>query len=208
MRIFIASPLFNESQHEIIGSLETLLTSLGYDYYSARQHSGSDRLTPEQKKTFDAWTPVYESNVHGLDSCDAMIAVLEYALPKNQGLMLVNGLDEYPEERTFTDLSLPDAGTVWEIGYHIAQGKPVIGYYSFPEQNASHLNLMLSHGVHALTFGPENLKKFLEPADVLNAPTRAQVRALRELSKECSTWFLSRDWSSAKNWDADRAEVE
>ena len=130
-RVFIASPLFNPAQIAIIRDIETLLAENDFSFYSARLHSGSDKLTPEQKRDLRAWDPIFESNVQGLDDCDVMIAVLEYAFPDGQQLVLQDrrGLDAGADSID-TVLELPDAGTVWEMGYHQAQGKLVLGFHS------------------------------------------------------------------------------
>lgn len=71
----------------------------------------------------------------------------------------------------------PDSGTVWEVSYALALGKPVVGYLpsaaSLLERMSGHthhgldregcavedfglpLNLMLAHSLHDLVYGPE-----------------------------------------------------
>ena len=71
----------------------------------------------------------------------------------------------------------PDSGTVWEVSYALALGKPVVGYLpsaaSLLERMSGQthhgldregcavedfglpLNLMLAHSLHALVYGPE-----------------------------------------------------
>lgn len=215
-RVFIASPLFNPAQHAIIESIERLLTAAHYEFYSARRDSGSDKLSPIQRKDINAWNPVFESNEQGLDVCRVCIAVLEYALPTEQhrlGLLVPpigelythkdpniyrQGLDETPYR--FTPLELPDAGTVWETGYLRAQGKLVIGYHS--KKKASHLNLMLSHGCDGLISGVENLRRFLNPPashhqNRYPPHTRARLSKLPRRMRDEAQLF---DWTACEPW--------
>lgn len=180
-KIFIASPLFNPEQVDIIKAVETLCESRGLDYYSARKHSGSNHLSPEDRKSHSKWEPVFESNEQGLRDADLMIAVLEYALPEEVelGLRRTQILDELSPEilrnagvnsgdtprtrQTFTPIEIPDAGTIFEVGYFRAMGKPVIGFHS--TKPSANMNLMLTHGCHGMVSGWENLALFFAHPD-------------------------------------------
>jgi hypothetical protein len=176
-------------------------------------------MTPEQRKDIRAWDPVFESNEQGLNECRVMIAVLEYAMPANKAIHLVekdvtlssdmctdNDTGEpralYP---SYNPIELPDAGTVWECGYHRAQGKIVIGFHT---DKAKHLNLMLTHGCDAMIRGFENLEGFLS-GEAVTIPTRVMQRG-RQLGK--SLYFHSDaaqfDWSFTEDWDAKSKAVE
>ena len=181
MKIFIASPLFNPQQTAIIERIEQIITAAGHTFYSARLHSGSDKMTPEERKDLRAWDPIFESNVKGLDDCEAMIAVLEYAMPKGQSLIL------HENGTALREVELPDAGTVWEMGYHRAQDKPVIGFHS--QERPAHLNLMLTHGCMGLVLGYGALESFLKPG------TPSEARGTFQ-------------WSACSPWEADSRQVE
>ncbi len=80
----------------------------------------------------------------------------------------------------------PDSGTVWEVSFALALGKPVVGYLPGPDsllaRMAGHahggrdregcavedfglpLNLMLAHSLHALVHGPEDGLRGLQAA--------------------------------------------
>lgn len=212
-KIFIASPLFNPNQIAIIERIENLLTEKGYDFYSARLHSGSDKMTPEQRKDITAWDPVFDSNERGLDECDVMIAVLEYAMPPREypahiQMAIIDNPDLEPcgPGTVFTPIELPDAGTVWECGYHRAQGKLVLGFHT---DQAKHLNLMLSHGCDGLIKGWENLDGFLtEPKYMPVIPERLVKRLKiigRKNSEITDSYF---NWKFTESWDAANKEVE
>lgn len=225
-KIFIASPLFNGPQIETIIQIERLLSDYGYDFYSARLHSGSGKMTSEQRKDINAWDPVFDANEQGLNECRVMIAVLEYALPEGDKTELFQrgahvGMDfdgepEYASKRT--RIELPDAGTVWEAGYFRAQGKLVLGFHT---NQAKHLNLMLSHGCDGMIRGFGNLRTFLGGSDFpagLPITQRLTSRAYRMLGYYAdfnlpksaqilldATLF---DWSAVEQWDAKTKEVE
>ena len=162
-RVFIASPLFNRPQHELLDNVEAILSNNGFDYYSARKHSGSDKIPKDRLKDMSAWDPVFKSNEDGLNECQVMICVLEYAMPKGVSLV-IHGHSFVGVEMLFKKIELPDAGTVWEAGYHRAQGKLVIGFHS--QKRPEHLNLMLTHGVDGLLLGYEALDTFLNTPDL------------------------------------------
>lgn len=202
--VFIASPLFNREQVLIIRRIERMLTGNGFSYYSARQDSGSYGMTKEQMRDFHAWDPVYNSNERGLDRCKAMIAVLEYAMPRGQRLQLVRedlDLTGDPEPvRTIIlpSMELPDAGTVFECGYFRAQMKPVIGFHS--TKQAKHLNLMLSHGCDGLISGWENLERFLRRDHEGSVAKHDFMSRLAEKGRDPQI-VNQFDWSACENWD-------
>lgn len=206
MNIFIASPLFNPPQIQLIEQIEQAITRAGHEFYSARLHSGSDKLTPEQRKDLAAWDPVFESNVRGLDDADLCIAVLEYRQPEEVRLELVRYDQQKSREAGFKPgdkipgellalPELPDAGTVWEMGYLAAQGKPVIGFHS--QERPAHLNLMLTHGCQGLLLGLPALEEFLQ-----NPGGESLVW---EWGKKHLYPF---GWTACSAWDAASRQVE
>jgi len=207
-KVFIASPLFNEPQIEIIAKIEDLLTKYGYKYYSARKHSGSDKMTPEQRKDIHAWDPVFNSNEQGLNECRVMIAVLEYALPDCTyfGSLYSPCVEPFGPGTQFTPIELPDAGTVWECGYHRAQGKLVLGFH---QDKAKHLNLMLTHGCDGMIRGWENLECFLQD-DCVKLPKRMMDKARRVhvRNPKFQQDAYCFNWEHVEEWDASRKEVE
>jgi nucleoside 2-deoxyribosyltransferase len=161
MKTYIAAPLFNESQIEIISSIEQILSSRGIDYYSPRIHSGSHLMNDEDRKNTDAWKAVFDSNVKALYDCEIMIAVLEYAMPKDRCLALIcwymaGKYRMYMRE--WKEIELPDTGTVWEMGLFKALNKPVIGYHT---NEAKQMNLMLTHSCEGFIKGLDQLEKFV-----------------------------------------------
>lgn len=197
MNIFIASPLFNPPQIELIKQIESAISAAGHSFYSARLHSGSDQLSPEDRKNLKAWDPVFDSNVKGLNAADMCVAVLEYRQPEGVELGIrtkkwdMHESDpDVPEWTWVHGVELPDAGTVWEMGYMSAQGKPVVGFHS--EKRPEHLNLMLTHGCKGLLLGMDALQRFLT-----NRTADAPVLRTEDFS-----------WSECHEWESDRRMVE
>jgi len=208
-KIFIASPLFNPPQIELISEIEGLLQMYGFDFYSARLHSGSDKMSPEQRKDIRAWDPVFKSNIDGLNECQVMIAVLEYRMPETTGIALLDfDIDSYADDNPWNlgieeikRIELPDAGTVWEAGYFRAQGKLVLGFHS---DRAKHLNLMLTHGCDALVRGINNLDGFLSGQSAMipqSVVKRSQGTDLYQVASQF-------DWTYTESWDAANKVVE
>lgn len=195
-KIFIASPLFNTAQHEILDQIESILEQHDYTYYSARKHSGSDLLTPEQRKDINAWNPVFDSNRQGLDECRVCIAVLEYAYPEGTTLCVV-------KNSVAMQVELPDAGTVWETGYLHAQGKLVLGFHT--TKQAKHLNLMLTHGCDGLLTGYGSLHSFLGGPKSLQdvaIPERVHKRLLRVPGQAFYDAYRF-NWTATQPWGKD-----
>lgn len=180
-KVFIASPLFNPAQISIISTIESLCEERGLPYYSARRHSGSHLLSPEQRKVRSNWDSVFQSNEQGLIDSDLMIAVLSYELPTDtqlgllrehlggevhRGMSLISpkapvaGVNNTPspDEYAFQSIELADNGTVFEVGYFRALGKPVVAFH--PTAVASNANLMLTHGCDGFISGVPNLTTF------------------------------------------------
>jgi len=209
-KIFIAAPLFNANQIDIIVGIESILDFYGFGFYSARLHSGSDKLTPEDRKDIRKWDPVFDSNEQGLNECSVCVAVLEYAMSEDECLGIVSstegGLDYKPVE-------LPDAGTVWETGYMRAQGKLVIGFHT--TKRASHLNLMLSHGCDGLICGLHNLDHFFHGLGGREIPARLQSRLslMSNSGRAARAQYAAHDasyfnWDAVEDWDAMKKDVE
>lgn len=181
--VYIAAPFFNSAQLEIVQTIEQYLDASNIRYYSPRIHSGSALLTTEQKKDFDAWTPVLQSNIRALHDCHVMIAVLEYAFPKGVGLSIVDSR-RFTENGTIdwipTHLELPDNGVVFEVGYlHALNGlreatyakssvyghrTPIIGFHT--EKGLEEMNLMLSHTIDGMICGYSDLHSYIVSGDL------------------------------------------
>jgi len=170
MKVYIAGPLFNKKQVENLERIEKLFDGLDIEYYSPRLHSGSDKLSAEEKRDFHNWTSVFESNLTGLAWCTHVLAVLNYPMPEGKALAITNlpdgshvGDTQY-ETLVDTLIELPDSGTVFEMGYASANEIPIIGFH--PDETPKRLNLMLSHSCEFLAIGFDKLETLVNACDI------------------------------------------
>lgn len=161
-KIYIAGPLFNPVQHATLEWMETTLTALRLPFYSPRLHSGSAELTPEQRQDPAAWLRVFYRNLDELHTCDLLFAVLTYGMEPGRKLRICQHAQEDEAFEPFIleqlpSIAIPDTGTVWEMGYFRALGKPIVGYY---EERPKALNLMLAHGTQGVLCTRLNAERF------------------------------------------------
>jgi nucleoside 2-deoxyribosyltransferase len=119
VRIFIASPFFNEEQLERVQRLENALARNPYvaDFFSARFHQ-----FPQLKFGSKEWRRItFQNDLKYLRRADVVVAIHDF-----EGLQV-------------------DSGTAFEIGYAYALQKPII----LIKEKPSVINLMLAEGLHA-----------------------------------------------------------
>lgn len=138
VKIYTAGPLFNEKEVRRCGIIEKMCETLQVDYFSPRLETSEEgkslglynkmlseldftKNTKEEilKQRDIIATKILESNLEGIDSSDILIACIDNR----------------------------DPGTMFEIGYAIAQNKPVITY-SF-ENFGSNIMISQSTVYHA-----------------------------------------------------------
>ena len=96
MKLYLASPFFNEEELEQVRWAEQLLRGRGFSVFSPREHEvrGQDPFT-------SAWSrETFQSDRDAIDRADAVV-------------LLYHG-------------AYSDSGTAWECGYAYAKGKPVV----------------------------------------------------------------------------------
>lgn len=235
-KVFLASPLFNKEQHLLLDKVEGLLAKYGFDFYSARHHSGSASMTAEDRKDMAKWDPIFEANVTGLNECQVCLANIGYQQPEGTRLAILRKLlphEHYftPDPRVFlqcgstipadsqlhgngphlaTFAELPDAGTVWEMGYMHAQNRLVIGFH--PEAQPAHMNLMLTHGCDGIVTGYDNLETFLSIAgnelSMVYPPKLGTRRQYTHIGgpglSDYADYF---DWTACHGYEASSKEV-
>jgi len=72
MKVYIASPFFNEEQLERVEFIERALTRLGYDLFSPRLDT---KVTPDANE--EARQNAFEANVNAIGESDMIIAVTD-----------------------------------------------------------------------------------------------------------------------------------
>lgn len=96
MRVYLASPFFNEKECEVLGQAENILKERGFSLFSPREHE-----TREGNVGSGAWSKeTFLNDKAAIDWCEVVV-------------MLYWG-------------NYSDSGTAWECGYAYATNKPVV----------------------------------------------------------------------------------
>jgi len=96
MRIYLASPFFNEKECAVLSRAEEILKGRGFTVFSPREHE-----TREGNVGSPAWSrETFLNDRAAIDWCDCVV-------------MLYGG-------------NYSDSGTAWECGYAYAAHKPVV----------------------------------------------------------------------------------
>ncbi len=166
-QIYIAGPFFNPAQIKIIDEIETVFRSANVHGPSAFSPRLANPTAEGTKITSELAKKIFWENVESIRECDALIAVLDYAFPVGQRLMLSK---RSPEGFVGLDpLNLPDSGTVWEMGMAFALDKPIFIY----QQNESQKqNIMLTQCVDGVIQGKEALWLFLKDGTIGDYSTK------------------------------------
>lgn len=157
-KIYLAAPLFNPPQISLLKEIETALVGMGYEIFSPRLETEKLKVPADVRKDPKAWRPVFNVNVEGLEQCDIMVAVLDYPLPEHTKLCVTTWEPGADHPQLFP-VQLPDAGTVWEMGYFFSSYRPIIGYTTRPLHE---LNLMLTQCLVGIVSSVEQLIKVLD----------------------------------------------
>ena len=144
--IYLAGPFFNRIQVNHAMRMIALCKENGISYYAPIEHQEPDFGTPNMVK-------IFQDNIIGLLDSSIVLAQLDYPLPANWRL-LAHKIGTYPQ-----DVSLPDVGTVWEMGFAFAKGKSIVGYWL--TEPVSKVNLMLAKCCIGILSGIINVAKFL-----------------------------------------------
>lgn len=100
MKIYLASPFFNEEERGVYQAVITTLRKKGYDLFVPAEHEISNAWELSNQAWGEA---VFGVDVLAINKCDVVIAL-------NWGMY-------------------SDSGTAWELGYAFALGKKTINVY-------------------------------------------------------------------------------
>jgi len=130
-QVYTAGPFFNEQQEKHAIELASKLRERGFGVYAPVEHKYE-----EQKSNA---TEIFMRNIKWMFNADILLFQLDYPMDDGEQLILRSPIDG--DE----NVSLPDSGTVWEMGYGYCLRRVrecrLIGYHTLPVQN---LNLMLA----------------------------------------------------------------
>lgn len=131
-RIYLAGPFFSDAQVERLRIVREALAAnptIGY-VFEPMQHQNQAIVDKygegdlQKAMHTKQWqTATFDSDVRQINQADVIVAVLDFDI-------------ENGNQR-------PDEGTMWEIGYGHAKGKPVV-MIQFDEESNEPLNLMLT----------------------------------------------------------------
>ncbi|MFA7257616.1 MAG: nucleoside 2-deoxyribosyltransferase [Kiritimatiellales bacterium] len=155
--IYIAAPFFNSKQLAIVEGVEKILDKLSIPYYSPRK---AGVLSPDSNDADR--NAVYQSNVNALRSYATMVlACTAFPLPDKVDLALVAKIAD--DDYRITPVNLPDTGTVYEIGFAVSRGIPVIGYHHcIGDHTNESLNVMLTEAFEGFVFSRFQLLDLLK----------------------------------------------
>lgn len=122
MKIYLASPFFNEEELEVYRRAISLLRAEGYEVYVPQEHTieGAWSLSNE-----DWAQQVFIEDCYAIDGCN-VVMVLNFGL-------------------------YSDSGTAWEAGYAFSAGKSVVQVLCGGD-NAVYSLMMLSSADKIITF--------------------------------------------------------
>ena len=105
MKIYLAGPLFSESELERNTKIKNFLINLGYDVYLPQDEGLAYEMINENNK-LEVNKKIFEMDVENLKQCDMLVFIL--------------------------DGRVPDEGGCVELGMAYAWGKKSIGYKTDP----------------------------------------------------------------------------
>lgn len=163
LRVYLAGPFFSDGQIDRLKKVGTALEAnqhIGYIFEPMENQNDEivnkygNGVLAEAMHTKEWQTATFDSDVRQINQADLIVAVLDF--DKEAGNVR------------------PDEGTIWEIGYGHAQGKPVI-MVQFDEETDEPLNLMLT--MYTAYFrGEKNIIDGLTNYDFLSLPYKEADR--------------------------------
>lgn len=159
MKFYLAAPFFNQAQVDLCQKIELAFVDHCVPLFSPRSQHGNKTTkieTPAQA------AEVFKVNAENIDDCDFLFAVVDWLLPPGQEVRVLGSRysDVENDSRTVYEsgpLNIPDAGTVWEMGYAYAKGIPVL----ILNLEQTKLNIMLSQSAKGCIEGLAGLNAFL-----------------------------------------------
>ena len=148
-KVYLAGPFFNEPQLDLIERLEGMLSREMLDVFSPRKAG----ICPPDASA-ETRESVVDKNLVEISRANLVIAVMDYLQPHNQALYLGT-----PEGFITGPIRVPDAGTVFEMGYACSKRIPVLAFY---KEEPKRVNLMLSNTCRWNVVGFLALTKWLK----------------------------------------------
>ena len=156
--IYLAGPFFNHAQNALMDRVEETFLVNGVAFFSPRKsnHSQEVRKTGMSDKLAQR---IFDLNIEQINQADEVLAVIDWALPAGQKVLLEKRNVDKPEAVQTTELEIPDSGTVWEMGYATALGTPLS---IFTQSDDRKLNLMLTECARMVVRGWQGLGAYAQ----------------------------------------------
>ena len=165
---YLAGPFFNPLQKAWAEKVRDLVIDADRHYYAPVENMFQDRIHDKEKAD-----KVFQDNVENLLHASVVLCQFDWLLAPKQELCV---MDTYHNIAITGPLNIPDAGTIWEMGYACAlrrirnipfrihvRGPAVVGYFS---QKTDKLNLMLARSCDAFYNGEEEVKRFIKEGSI------------------------------------------
>jgi nucleoside 2-deoxyribosyltransferase len=158
-RVYLAGPFFNQAQIKLIQEVEDALQANDIPTFSPRKMALNDKPT-STKPTPEQAAAIFRKDYEEITKSTHVLAILDWALNPDVSLRLVAPRQGHAPEYDMLSgpLSLPDSGTVWEMGCAYALRVPI---YLYTKDPAAKLNLMLSQSARGVIYGLDHLNTFL-----------------------------------------------
>ncbi len=151
-KLYLAGPFFNTAQREAAEKVLSIAREHWNGEIYAPLEGGIEVDTPEKARE------VFKRNVDELNETDCLLCHTDWLSPQGEEVRV---LREFP---VGPPLNLPDAGTIWEMGYayrfKMQTGTPMIVAYSVLE-TTTRLNLMLQLCADGFLHGWTEVAEFL-----------------------------------------------
>ena len=154
-RYYLASPFFNDAQLQSVGRLESIFAACGVRVYSpVTANPGIKIRSAAQAES------VFRDNLQGLAACSHMLACVDWLHAPGEYTARIYHAPGRKIADEVARLNLPDAGTVWEMGWFYAAEKPVV-LFTTQEPHTARLNLMLTQSAAGVVCGYTPLTHWL-----------------------------------------------
>lgn len=149
----IAGPFFNEAQRVVIQRIEEILAKNNQAFFSPMR---SGIVEKDGSNAQD----IFGKDVYMMNICHGAIVVIDWVLPEGQEIWLVNPAREGGHAPIHGPLNIPDAGTMFEVGYYYACGKPIV-LFTLRDRGTEKMNVMITRAAEGVVYGYSHLDSWL-----------------------------------------------
>lgn len=173
-KVYLAGPFFNDNQNQLLDFIENRIEHNKFDLRSPRKIFICPADAPLEVRA-----STFKGNLKEICDCDFVVAVMDFLMPEGRELRVCEeinkpqlldaaGVKAPPTEgqiKAGPPLRLPDTGTIWELGYAYAMGKPIV---ALKFQDNKKINLMLAMTAHLYCLTPDDFEDCLRHIAAFN----------------------------------------